>query len=138
MKVKFKKTHPEAHTPTRAHEDDAGLDLYAAKSNFVPYKPYVEYDTGIAVEIPSGHVGLLFSRSSVSNMSLCNSVGVIDENFRGSIKLRFYLHNGHKIYEQGNRIGQLIIMPYPKIELEEVNELTETNRGKGEFGSSGS
>src|SRR5690349_12022788 len=122
MIVKFKKLVPEAVTPTYSKIGDAGLDLTAiSKKNEAEY---IEYGTGIAVEIPDGHVGLLFPRSSVTSKSIIlkNSVGVIDSNYRGEIKLRFKgfspysLGNviaHHNVYKIGDRIGQLIIVPIP-------------------------
>lgn len=137
MKVKLKKLHPDAVIPKYAKDGDAGLDLVTVditESN----NRFIEYDTGLAVEIPKGYVGLLFPRSSISKtrLSLANSIGVIDSSFRGSIKLRFR-HGGFQDYTIGDRVGQLIIMPYPQIEFEEVEELSDTERGSGGFGSSG-
>jgi dUTP pyrophosphatase len=139
MKVKIKKLHPDAVVPKYAKEGDAGLDLVAV--NGIKYaNGYIEYQTGLSFEIPEGHVGLIFPRSSISNhsLSLTNSVGVIDSGYRGEVKFRFRdLKNG-TIYKVGDKIGQLIIIPYPQIELEEVEELEESERGTGGFGSSGS
>jgi dUTP pyrophosphatase len=143
MKVKFKKLLPGAVTPSYAKPGDAGLDLTATSHHYT--EEYIEYSTSIAVEIPEGFVGLLFPRSSVTNksMMLKNSVGVIDSNYRGEIKLRFatvntHPHHSHNNYYQvSDRVGQLIIVPIPNIELEEVEELTETNRGADGYGSTG-
>ena len=144
MKVRFTKLHPNAVTPTKAHSSDAGFDLVAIS---MTVNDYIEYDTGIAVEIPDGYVGYVFPRSSISKycLSLCNSVAVIDSNYRGSIKLRFseVLTNPNEgvrrtsFYGVGDKVGQLIIMPIPKIELEEAASLTKTDRGSGGFGSTG-
>lgn len=145
LKVRFKKLYKDAVVPSYAKEGDAGLDLTA---NYMTFEEnFIEYGTGIAVEIPEGYVGLVFPRSSVSkkeNFYLKNSVGVIDSGYRGEIKLRF--NNGSHIansagvnyYQRGEKIGQLIIMPYPTIQLEEVEELSSTDRGVGGFGSTGS
>jgi dUTP pyrophosphatase len=97
----------------------------------------VTYDTGIAIEIPQGYVGLLFPRSSVSKtvLTLSNSVGVIDSGYRGSIMFKFRYPEEGPVYEVGDRVGQIIIMPYPQISFEEVEELSETERGEGGFGS---
>jgi len=142
MKVKIKKLVPEAVIPTYAKEGDAGLDITAIdilmENN--PHYGYIEYSTGLAIEIPEGYVGLLFPRSSISKtgMILANSVGVIDSEYRGEIKFRFKAIPGTNLYDIGDRIGQLIIIPYPSIELEETDELSSTHRGDGGFGSSGS
>lgn len=155
MNVTFKKLHPDAVTPTYAKQGDAGLDLTAISKRIG--KNYIEYGTGIAIEIPVGHVGLLFPRSSITKMapgvSLKNSVGVIDSGYRGELMFRFELPSDHFVWDNenfmdgrniildtpmvGDKIGQLIIMPYPTIELTEVDELSDTDRGDGGFGSTG-
>lgn len=139
MKVKIKRMHPNSVIPRYAKEGDAGLDL-TATSVAEDDKGNIVYGTGIAVEIPKGYVGLVFPRSSIANKSLTltNSVGVIDSGYRGEIKLKFKNFDDYvSIYKVGERIGQLIIMPYPTIEFEEVEELSETERGNGGYGSSG-
>ena len=137
MNVRFKKLHKAAVTPSYAKPGDAGMDLTAVAMK--PTDKYIEYDTGLAFEIPVGFVGLIFPRSSVSktDLSLTNCVGVVDSGYRGPIKFRFRrAKDGHiKGYKAGDRIGQLVIMPYPSIELEEVEELTITDRMMGGFGS---
>ena len=139
LKVRFKKLYEDAVTPSYAKMGDAGLDLTAHR--LVPCIvgiPFMEYGTGIAVEIPEGYVGLVFPRSSISKLEdfyLKNSVGVIDSGYRGEIMMRFC--KSHEFYKTGDKIGQLIILPYPTIYLEEVEELSSTERGEGGFGSTG-
>jgi dUTP pyrophosphatase len=137
MKVKFKKTSPEAVTPTYAKEGDNGLDLTAILETKNPN--YTEYDTGISVEIPTGYFGLVFPRSSISErgLVLANSVGVIDSSYRGSIKLRFIMTPPQPIhrYKVGEKIGQLLIIKSDKIELEETDSLASSERGDKGFGS---
>jgi len=139
MKVRFKKLDENAKMPTRAHEHDAGIDLYACDIPVFDERENLSYDTQIAIEIPEGYVGLVFPRSSICNhgLMLSNGVGVIDSNYRGSIKLKFKFIPRGDVYTKGDKIGQLIIIPYPKIELEESDELTETDRGEGGYGSTG-
>lgn len=140
MKVKIKKLHPDAVIPKYAKEGDAGLDLVGIHYQWTGPSGHFEYSTGLAIEIPYGYVGLIFPRSSISrtDLMLTNSVGVIDSGYRGEIKFRFKeMTENHQIYNIGEKIGQLIIMPYPQIELEEVEELSESERGTGGFGSSG-
>jgi len=141
MKVKIKKLVPEAVIPAYSNPGDAGLDLVATYVKVEDHNKYgyFEYGTGIAVEIPEGYVGLVFPRSSIckTGMILSNSVGVIDSSYRGEIKFRFKYVSGTASYEVGDRVGQLIIIPYPVVEFEEVDELSETQRGSGGFGSSG-
>jgi dUTP pyrophosphatase len=138
MEVKIKKLHPNAVIPSYAKAGDAGLDLTAVSKDFDEYGNVV-YGTGIAVEIPAGFVGLVFPRSSIYKveLSLSNSVGVIDSGYRGEIMFKFREHGLHRTYEVGERIGQLIIMPYPSIQFKEVDELSETERGEGGYGSTG-
>lgn len=148
MKVKIKKLHEDATVPTYAHDSDAGVDLYCSGRGWDDYGNIV-YFTGISIEIPKGHLGLIFPRSSVSkmNLAMANCVGVIDSGYRGEIILKFknlenpekpHLYTDGKIYEPSDRIGQLIILPYPKVEFELVDELDNTERGSGGFGSTGS
>lgn len=141
MKIKVKKTHPDAELPKYASPGDAGLDLQAMvflKGNDL----YTEFDTGIALEIPEGYVGLLFPRSSISNYDcmLANSVGVIDSGYRDSIKVRLRKLNltGEDLhYKIGDKIAQLLIVPVIKAELTEVKKLSKTKRNENKFGSSG-
>lgn len=140
MEVKFKKLTPTAMTPYRAHEGDAGLDLYA--DEVIIDGDCVTYKSGLAFEIPNGYVGLLFPRSSNANkdLFLSNSVGVIDSCYRGDVMAKFKIKScsaSKRIYLHGERFAQLIIMPYPKIELIETSELSETDRGADGYGKSG-
>lgn len=140
MQVKIKKTHKNAVIPSYAKDGDAGLDLTAVDFRTDEQGNYV-YDTGIALEIPKGYVGLVFPRSSIADkeLLLTNSVGVIDSGYRGSIKAKFKPTNNTKtninIYKVGDRIAQLIILPYPQINFEEVEKLSETERGDKGYGS---
>lgn len=136
MKVKIKKLNPEAVIPTYATDGDAGMDITALSITHKPANGYIEYNTGISLEIPTGYVGLIFPRSSISKMGLqlANSVGVIDSGYRGEITFRFKRTPG-PIYKPGDRIGQIMFIPFPKIEFEEVDELGKTERGDGGYGS---
>jgi dUTP pyrophosphatase len=140
VKVRFKKLHPEAIIPSYAKPGDAGMDMTAI-SIMDDEGFQVTYGTGIAVEIPEGYVGLIFPRSSIRKyqIELTNSVGVIDSGYRGEIQFTFNKTAGvpSKRYAVGDRIGQLIIIPYPTIIPIEVDELSETERGTGGFGSTG-
>lgn len=139
MKVKIK-LQEGVKAPEKAHKTDAGFDLFAFEQNFKSDKGYVEYETGVSFEIPEGYVGLIFPRSSISNYNLIltNSVGVIDSSYRGTVKFRFKKSTlGKGMYEIGDKIGQLIIIPYPEIEFEVVDELDESERGENGWGSSG-
>lgn len=155
MKINFKKLHENAVLPSYAKPGDAGLDVTAVSNGLVSESNdpsslwlYVEYKTGLSVEIPEGYVGLLFPRSSISKSSLmlANAVGVLDSGFRGEVCFRFKMDYGilnqsentkgsPAIYKKGDKIGQLLIIPYPTIEPWFAEELSETERGSGGFGS---
>ncbi len=143
MEVKFKKLSDKAVVPTKAHSSDAGFDLTATRvtSEVNECGQFVlVYHTDLAMEIPDGYVGLVFPRSSISKKSLyqTNAVGVIDSNYRGEIIVKYKNTTGDSIpavYNLGDKIAQLIIMPYPTIEFVETEELSETDRGEGGFGS---
>jgi dUTP pyrophosphatase len=139
MKIKFKKLHSEAVTPTYSKRGDAGLDLTAVSEEWNEDNSIVTYGTGLAIEIPEGYVGLLFPRSSVfkTSLNLSNSVGILDSGYRGEIMFKYrYLEEG-MVYDVKDRVGQLLILPYPSIELEEAEELSSTERGEGGYGSTG-
>ena len=142
MEVKIKKLHPNAVIPKYESAGAAGMDLTAIRKTYDDHGNVV-YGSGLAFEIPENYVGLLFPRSSNAkkDLILSNSVGVIDSDYRGGVVFKFkmtcgFIDNkeGHA-HEVGDRIGQIIIMPYPKIEFVEVDELDETERGNGGFGS---
>ena len=138
MTIKYKKLIPEAVAPRRAHITDAGCDLVATSCT-TDDEGNVVYGTGLALEIPQGYMGLLFPRSSNAkqNLLLCNSVGVIDSDYRGEVMLKFKPVGGEKRYNVGDRVAQLIVMPYPSVEYEEAQQLSTTQRGQGGYGSTG-
>lgn len=141
MKVKIKKLNPNAVIPQYAIDGDAGLDLTATEINFHPQNNVMPdiatIKCGLAIEIPEGFVGLLVPRSSIykNNAILTNSIGIIDSNYRGEIMANFYTSKEDLKYKVGDRFAQLLIIPYPKIEFEEVEELSTSERGDGGFGS---
>ena len=134
INVKVKKLREDAVVPEYVHLGDAGMDVVAVSKRVTD--KFVEYGTGLAFEVPAGHVMLVFPRSSISkkDLVLANSVGVLDSGYRGELLVRFK-SMGHEHYEVGERIAQVMILPYPKVEFEEVEELGETARGEGGFGS---
>ena len=141
MDVKIVKHEMYEKTPSYAKKGDAGIDLMAV-SVIKADDNQVVYGTGIAMEIPKGYVGLVFPRSSIRkyDLELSNSVGVIDSGYRGTIQATFNTIAGSgtgKHYNVGDRICQIMIVPYPQVEFEEVDELDETERGEGGFGSTG-
>jgi dUTP pyrophosphatase len=141
MKIHFKKLNPQAQKPKFGKPGDAGADLVATSVDHSRSGQLV-YGTGLAVEIPEGMVGLVFPRSSVRmyNLSMSNSVGVIDSGYRGEIMVTFNITEQDKVpvtYNVGDRIAQLVIMPVPLAQFVEVEELSETQRGTEGHGSTG-
>jgi dUTP pyrophosphatase len=137
MKVKIKKLSENAVIPTYSKEGDAAMDLTVTSMEIVDYE-HIKYGFGIAIEIPFGYVGFVFPRSSCykQRQILSNAVGVIDSGYRGEISAVMIGTSSHS-YKVGERAAQLIILPYPEIEFEEVSELSETERGEGGYGSTG-
>jgi dUTP pyrophosphatase len=140
MKVKIKKLHPNAVIPSYAKEGDAGMDFVATK--VITEETYsITYGTDIAMEIPEGFVGLAFPRSSIRKyeLNLSNSVGVIDSGYRGELQATFRKTHGDssETYNVGDKIFQMVIIPHPIVELIEVDELSDSERGEGGFGSTG-
>ena len=140
MKVRIKKLNENAVIPSYAKDGDAGMDLVATR--IISNTTFdVSYGTDLAMEIPNGFVGLVFPRSSIRKyeLALSNSVGVIDSGYRGELQATFKKTNGldSLAYKVGDRIAQIMIIPYPPIEFDEVAELSDTERGDGGFGSTG-
>ena len=138
MKIKIKKLNKDAVIPSYAKDGDAGMDLTAVNVTSDEYG-YLTYHTGLAIEIPRWHVGFLFPRSSVykTGQRLTNCVGVIDSGYRGEIMMKYSVGDPMNDYQIGDRVGQLIVMPYPRVDFTEVDELTPTERGTGSYGSTG-
>lgn len=140
LKIKVKKLHENAVIPTYSKPGDAGMDLTITRE--IENTTFsVSYGFGIAMEIPSGYVGLVFPRSSVRNQDLLltNCVGVIDSGYRGELQATFKKTNGLDSvkYNVGDRGAQIIILPYPQVVMVESDELSDTERGDGGFGSTG-
>ncbi len=141
MKVKVKKTESGAKLPRYGSGFAAGADLYALCGETIPAGETRMIRTGIAVELPAGTVGLVFARSGLAckqGLAPANKVGVIDCDYRGEIIVA--LHNHGRIQREvcaGDRIAQLVVVPYYTAEFEETSELSETVRGVGGFGSTG-
>ncbi len=143
MKIRIKKLSDKAIIPTYGTEYSAGADLYNSKGEAVSIPPHatVLIHTGIAAEIPEGYCGLIFARSGLASkrgLAPANKVGVIDADYRGEIMVA--LHNHSDIpaaVEGGERVAQLAIVPFLKADFEETEELSDTVRGAGGFGSTG-
>lgn len=134
----------DAIMPTKANSLDAGFDLYSMSDTLVCGRSsetqgcYACFDTGVHIEIPQGYVGFLKSKSGLNVNHNLTSEGVIDAGYTGSIMVKLYNH-GEESYlvEKGDKISQLVILPIPQIELEQVETLGESERGDKGFGSSG-
>ncbi len=143
MKLNVRRLVPGAVLPTRAHPDDAGLDLRAAEPALIGAGERAAVGTGIAVEIPPGHAGLVLPRSGLAlrhGIALVNAPGLIDAGYRGEIRVLLLNTDREKAFElePGDRIAQLLLTPFAAAEPVEVAELSESRRGVGGFGSSGS
>lgn len=148
MEVKIKRLHPDAVIPAKAHASDAAYDLTAVSRSFDD-DGNVVYGFGLALEIPEGYAGFIYPRSSICkyDLALTNSVAVIDANFRGEITAKFKsvpridqytgIAFGSRYYKKGDRIAQLIIRRVEPIEFVETDTLSETDRGTGGYGSTG-
>lgn len=143
MEIKIKRLNKRAKIPTFGTEFSAGADLYCAEEHEISIcsGQKCSIGTGISMEIPEGYVGLVFARSGLAcknGLRLCNSVGVIDADYRGEIKV--VLHNDSEYVREikpGERVAQMIVMPYPKVSFIEAEELSDTVRGESGFGGTG-
>jgi dUTP pyrophosphatase len=140
VKVKVKKLHENAVIPSYSKIGDAGMDLTITR--IIENTSFsVSYGFGIAMEIPKNYVGLVFPRSSVRNQELIlsNCVGVIDSGYRGELQATFKKTNGLDSikYDVGDRGAQIIIIPYPQVKIIESDDLSNSERGEGGFGSTG-
>lgn len=139
--MKIKKLWSEATTPTRGSTDAAGLDLYTPFAYHLPPKATVKVATGIAMAIPKGCVGLIFARSGLATkqgLRPANCVGVVDADYRGEIIVALYNDSSRtQEIEANSRVAQMVIVPYEAVDIEVVDELDDTERGSGGFGSTG-
>lgn len=140
MQVKIKKLYPDAVIPVKSYPSDAGFDLTAVWMAQDDANEVLEYGFGLSFEIPEGYVGLVFPRSSIyrRGLFLSNCVGVIDAHYRGEVTAKFK-RTGQNVncYRVGERVAQMIIMPIPQVAFVESDELSDTDRGSGGYGSTG-
>lgn len=143
MNIKVKKLKSGATVPTMGSKFAAGADLYSAEDADVVIEPSETkfIGTGLAMEIPEGYVGLVYARSGLAckrGLAPANKVGVVDSDYRGEIKVALHNHGKEaQTVEKGERIAQMVIAPYLSVNYEEADELSETERGEGGFGSTG-
>ena len=143
MKVSIKKLHPDAVLPTYGSEFSAGADLYALTDEELVFQPGETklVKTGLAMEIPEGYAGLIYARSGLASkrgLAPANKVGVVDADYRGEVMVALHNHsNTEQKVAPKERIAQLVIAPFLKASFEETEELSDTVRGIGGFGSTG-
>jgi dUTP pyrophosphatase len=142
MELRFARLKEDAVVPTRAHDGDAGLDLYAAEAAHLGPGERWSVPTGIAVEIPEGHAGLVLPRSGLARehgIALVNSPGLVDPGYRGELRVLLLNTDPAEVYRvaPGDRIAQLVVVPLAAVEPVETEALAESARGDGGFGSSG-
>jgi dUTP pyrophosphatase len=143
MKLKFRLLVPGAELPARAHDGDAGLDLRASEPATIGPGERAQVGTGVAVQIPPGHAGLVLPRSGLAlrhGIALVNAPGLIDAGYRGELRVLLLNTDRSETFEVvvGDRIAQLLVVPFAELEPVEVPELDDSERGAGGFGSSGS
>ena len=143
MKVKLKKLNEKATIPTYGSEFSAGADLYACIDADIVIEPNQTafISTGLAMELDAGYVALIYARSGLAckrGLAPANKVGVIDSDYRGEIKVALHNHSdAPQTVSVGERIAQMVVTPYIKCEFEEADDLSDTTRGEGGFGSTG-
>ena len=139
MELKVKRLNKHARLPSKANEDDAGWDLYAAEDVIIEPSERTLIGTDIAMAIPVGYVGLIWDRSGMATKrGVHRFAGVIDSGYRGEVKVCLWnASNEHCIINKGERMAQLLVQPAPALPLIEVQNLDTTKRGGGGFGSSG-
>ena len=141
--IKIKKLNENAIIPTYGTEFSAGTDLYALPGEAITVEPHqtVMIHTGLAMEIPEGYAGLIFARSGLASkrgLAPANKVGVVDPDYRGEFMVALHNHTDEpRTVEGGERVAQLVIVPFIQGSFEVANELSETVRGEGGFGSTG-
>lgn len=142
IRIPLKRLDPDLPIPRHSHPGDGGVDLYAREGVRLAAGEFRAVPTGIAVAIPPGHVGLISPRSGLAarhGVSLVNTPGVLDSGYRGEVKALLINHGSDEVaFERGERIAQLVVVPVVEQEFVEVDELPESARGDGGFGSTGS
>lgn len=143
MNIKYKVLNELAKEPTRGSEYAAGYDLYAATDKEISLFPHTTQliGTGLAFELPDGYFGAVYARSGLASkkgLRPANCVGVVDSDYRGEVMVALHNDSDHIMtIDAGERIAQLVLMPYVNMTFEQVEELNTTNRGEGGFGSTG-
>ena len=138
MKFKVILDNENIRMPEKAHDADAGFDIFAPKDFVVRCGSSAIVDTGVHIEIPKGYVGFLKSKSGLNvNFGITGGEGVIDSGYTGSIVAKLYSHQKTVHFKKGQKIVQIVFLPIPDVELELTDVFEETERGNGGFGSTG-
>jgi dUTP pyrophosphatase len=138
MQIKIKKLHRDAIIPKYAHEGDAGMDIYSIEDTIMPAGERAIISTGITIELPKDYVSLIWDRSSLAVNGVTTMGGVIDSGYRGEYKIiLFNASNDDYVIKKGQKIAQILIQKVETAEIKQVEELTESSRGEGRFGSTG-
>ncbi len=136
--MKVKKLSPLAKLPQRAHPTDSGADLFALERTVLPARAITKVHTGIAVELPENTSGIIWGKSSVESKGIKAMAGLVDAPYRGELIVCMYnLNEQDFVFEAGQKVAQLVVLPTLYPAFEEVSELTDTTRGDGGFGSTG-
>ena len=136
--MKVKKLSPLAKLPQRAHPTDSGADLFALERTVLPARAITKVHTGIAVELPENTSGIIWGKSSVESKGIKAMAGLVDAPYRGELIICMYnLNEQDFVFEAGQKVAQLVVLPTLYPAFEEVSELTDTSRGEGGFGSTG-
>ena len=136
--MKVKKLVPYAKLPNRAHPTDSGADLFAAERTVLPPHAITNVHTGVAVELPENTSGIIWGKSSVESKGIKAMAGLVDAPYRGELIVCMYnLNDTEFVFEQGQKVAQLVVLPTLYPSFEEASELTDTTRGAGGFGSTG-
>jgi len=136
--MKVKKLVPHAKLPNRAHTTDSGADLFAAERTVLPPHAITNVHTGVAVELPANTSGIIWGKSSVESKGIKAMAGLVDAPYRGELIVCMYnLNDTEFVFEQGQKVAQLVVLPTLYPSFEEASELTDTTRGAGGFGSTG-
>lgn len=137
--MKVKKLDPRAKLPLRAHPTDSGADLFALERTVLPAHTVVKVRTGIAVELPENTSGIIWGKSSVESKGIKAMAGLVDAPYRGELLVCMYnLNDTEFVFEAGQKIAQLVVLPTLYPDFAEAEELSDTARGSGGFGSTGS
>ena len=136
--MKVKKLDPRASLPVRAHSTDSGADLFALERTVIPARSITKVRTGIAVELPENTSGIIWGKSSVESKGIKTMAGLVDAPYRGELLVCMYnLNETDFVFEAGQKVAQLVVLPTLYPSFEEAKELTDTIRGTGGFGSTG-